>query len=101
MEVKYEIQKDGENIIYVNVQAINSTNINQRCDINISRTSPIIKDASQYVFSIVRFKIPTQLHPLFFFPSNSSSLENVYFFTNYSSGGVKTPFSMSFLNTSR
>lgn len=72
METKLSFKRDGENIIYCDIQATNTSNSIQRMSIDISRSTPIISNPSQYYLSIVRFKIPTYKFPLFVFPDPST-----------------------------
>jgi hypothetical protein len=68
MEVKTTYESDGGNITYLNITATNNTKVNQQAILNISRLSPIISDCSQYLMSILKFRIPNNLAPLFIFP---------------------------------
>ena len=67
MEYKTTITNEGDDICYINIIALNNSNKNERADINISRTAAILTNTSDYFLSVVKFKIPTVLFPLFFF----------------------------------
>lgn len=68
MKTNVTYERDGENIIYCNIQSTNTTNVTQRMDINISRSMPIIENPSQYYLSVVRFQVPTYKYPLIVMP---------------------------------
>jgi hypothetical protein len=70
MESKYKLTDDNGNddIVYLDVFMKNNTTKKQPAVINISRSKSILaSDCDQYLFSIVRMKIPI-VTPLFLFP---------------------------------
>ena len=70
METKYKvINEDTTNdIIYLDIFFFNKTNQNQPLIINVSRTESITpRDINDYLFSIIRFKLPV-IQPIFIFP---------------------------------
>ena len=68
MEYKTSITNEGDDIIYMNITGLNTSNLNLRAELNVSRTSTILENTENYLLSIIKFRIPTNTFPLFFFP---------------------------------
>ena len=71
METKYKLSKEltsEGDIIYLDIFMFNASEIRQEARVFISRSESILNDdCDQYVFSVVRMKIPI-IGPLFLFP---------------------------------
>lgn len=68
MSVRYKLNvEDGEDIVYINIQATNQGTNFEPMNFSISRTSYLIRNPQEYQMSLVRFQIPTLTLPLWFF----------------------------------
>jgi len=73
--------QDDDTHIYYNALFSNTTNTIKPAYFEEVRTSPIIKDPSQYHCSVIRFTIPTFNIPLFTFPQNNDGTPNNNYYT--------------------
>lgn len=72
--------QDDDTHIYYNALFSNTSNVIKAAYFEEVRTSPIIKDPSQYHCAVIRFTIPTFNIPLFTFPQNPDGTPNNQYF---------------------
>ncbi len=67
MQQKYKLDKFNDDIIYYDTSIYNNSSDYKQCKFSQVRGSPLLLDSEEYNMSIVRFKVPTSLIPIFNF----------------------------------